>query len=280
MDISNKFDDPIFVELLTCVGVVTSELDMPYFVVGATARDLVLRYGFDIHPGRATKDIDLGFSVASWNEYERLKGALEATGVFKSEGKHQTMYFREHTKVDLVPFGGIAGTNKKLLWQPGEDTELNLLGFDEAYRNSIKVKISADPLIEIKIASAAGLVLLKLFAWDDRKPMTKDAIDLGILIKSYLQIGNQERLFQEHEDLLNQEDFDYEVAGAHLLGRDLAQICEKDTRKRVLNILERELRSEGDLPLVVQSAGSSPKIDRTLEFWEAIRYDLTKWIRH
>jgi hypothetical protein len=46
------------------------------------------------------------------------------------------------------------------------------------------------------------------------------------------------------------------------------------TRDKILEILDRELDSDGDLPLVVQSAASSPQIDHTIDFWEAIRVEL------
>ena len=115
---------------------------------------------------------------------------------------------------------------------------------------------------------------LKIFAWNDRRPGSKDAIDLGILIRSYLLVGNEARLWEEHDDLLQEENFDFEVAGAHILGRDLAHICQKSTRDKILEILDRELDTDGDLPLVVQSAASSPQIDRSIDFWEAIRVEL------
>lgn len=274
MDISNKIQDPTLVGLLTCVASVADELEIPFFVVGATARDLILWHGFGIVPGRATKDIDLGFSVSTWEQFTKLKNALAATGQFESIGKHQRMSYQNIAKVDILPFGEIVDSDSKIRWQPHEDTELNLLGFDEAYANAIPVIISSEPFVEVKIASAAGLVLLKIFAWNDRRPGSKDAIDLGILIRNYLKVGNEARLWDEHEDLLQDDAFDFEVAGAHILGRDLAHICQKSTRKKILEILDRELDSDGDLPLVVQSAASSPQIDRTIDFWEAIRFEL------
>jgi len=277
MDISNKIDDPILIGLLACVTSVATELEIPFFVVGATARDLILRDGFGIEPGRATRDIDLGFSVSSWDQYAKLKDALAATGNFESIGKEQRMAFQSMTMVDILPFGEIVDSDCKIKWQPHEDTELNLIGFDEAYANAILVIISSEPYLEVKIARAAGLVLLKIFAWNDRRPGSKDAIDLGILIRSYLLVGNEARLWDEHNDLLQDENFDFEVAGAHILGRDLAHICQTNTRDKILEILDRELDTDGDLPLVVQSAASSPQIDRTIDFWEAIRVELRSW---
>lgn len=274
MDISSKFDNPIFVDLLRTVDSVAASLGIPFFVVGATARDIVMWYGHGVRPSRATRDIDLGFSVSNWEQFEELKKALISTGDFEQITQKTRMVFKKSTKVDLLPFGEIVDANVKIAWPPDGDTELNLLGFDEAFDTAITVRVSDDPSLEVKIASAAGLVLLKIFAWDDRKPGNKDAIDLGILIRSYMQIGNGGRIYDEHDDLLKAEPFDYEVAGSHLLGRDLAAICQEETRKKIVQILDRELDGEGDLPLVVQSAASSPQMEKTLDFWEAIRFEL------
>ena len=152
--------------------------------------------------------------------------------------------------------------------------ELNMGGFNEAYASAIDVKISSNPELEVKVASPAGLVVMKLIAWNDRKPENKDAIDLGVIVRSYLSLGNMKRLAEEHEDLLNVEDFDFDIAGAHLLGRDLLKVCHPQTRRLLLQILNRELDTKGDLPLVVNSAESSPQIDRTFEFWSAILEEL------
>jgi len=274
MDISSNFDNPIFLELLQAIQRVAENLNIRFFLVGATARDILLQYGHGIEPGRATADIDFGFNVASWDEYDELQAALVDTGDFEAIGEKQRMHFKSSTKVDVLPFGEIVDTKGKITWRPDGDTELNLLGFEDAYENSILVRLSTEPLVEIRIASAAGLVLLKLFAWDDRKPVNKDAIDLGILIRSYMKVGNGSRIYEEHSDLLEHEDFDYDVAGAHLLGRDLAQICQQEIRSKILDILDRELDGAGDLPLVIHSAASSPQTYRTLEFWEAIRHEL------
>jgi predicted nucleotidyltransferase len=260
--------------LLTSVSAVAAQVGIPFFTVGAMARDLVLWYGFGVKPGRATKDVDLAFSVSSWVEYDRLRAAIEGTGSFEPDGKKQRMRFKGAMPVDILPFGEIVDETKKVTWRPDGDSELNLQGFDEAYSHAMTVRIRSDPVVEVRIATAAGLVLLKIFAWDDRRPGNKDAIDLGILIRSYMQVGNDARLWEEHKDLLDHEDFDYELAGARILGRDLSAMCEPETRQAVLAILDRELSSEGDLPLVVQSAASSPQIDRTREFWQAIRQEL------
>ena len=140
IDISSKIDDPTLVELLTRVSTVAAELNVSFFAVGAVARDLILWYGFDVKPGRATKDVDLAFSVSSWDEYDKLRNALEATGEFELAGADHRLRFQGKRIVDILPFGRIVGEEKKIKWGPGRETELNLSGFDEAYAPSSAVR--------------------------------------------------------------------------------------------------------------------------------------------
>jgi len=279
IDISRKIDDPVIVDLLGEINAVAEDLEIPFFLVGAMARDLVLWHGFEIAPGRATRDFDLGVRVVSWDQFAAMKAALIASGNFVDRGTKCRMVFRGTTPIDVLPFGPIDGSRQVTEWPPGDGEQLNMTGFEEAYESALEVRIRAEPELVLRVASPCGLVLLKLIAWNDRKPVNKDAIDLGLLIRSYLQIGNDKRrndkrLFEEHADLLDVNDFDFELAGAHLLGRDLARICSDKTHKLVLDILRRELNAEGDLPLVVHSAAGSLQIGATLGFWKAIREEL------
>ncbi len=62
-------------------------------------------------------------------------------------------------------------------------------------------------------------------------------------MKNYLDAGNEERLFAEnnpHLDLL--ENFDVELTGARLFGRDVAELLNDETRR----ILQKAL-SEDDM---------------------------------
>ena len=274
INISGKIEDAKVVALLGEINTVTNELDIPFFVVGAMARDLILWYGYGVAPGRATMDIDLGVRVSSWDQFNRLKDSLIQSKQFRSHGNKCRLMFRGDLPIDVLPFDLDGDEHKKIEWPPGDGEELNMGGFSEAYSCAIRVEIAANPKLVVKVASPVGLVLLKLIAWNDRKPENKDAIDLGILVRSYLSLDNMNRLAEEHDDLLNVEDFDFEIAGAHLLGRDLIKICLPQTRKLLLQILDRELDADGNLPLVVNSAESSPQINRTFEFWSAIREEL------
>ncbi len=54
---------------------------------------------------------------------------------------------------------------------------------------------------------------------------------------------NEKRLFEEKApdaDLLSDENFDYETCGARLLGRDIANLLNAETKKIVINTVSEE----------------------------------------
>jgi len=65
IDISNKIEDEKLVDLLSLIKFVVDEAAIPFFIVGAMARDLILWYEYGFAPGRATSDMDFGVRVSS-----------------------------------------------------------------------------------------------------------------------------------------------------------------------------------------------------------------------
>ncbi len=62
LNISGKID-PQTVAIYELVASVAESRSIKFFVVGATARDLILQHGFGIEARRATRDIDLAVQV-------------------------------------------------------------------------------------------------------------------------------------------------------------------------------------------------------------------------
>ena len=83
---------------------VADSLKIPFFIVGAFARDIILEYFYNIKAPRITMDIDLGISVSAWSQFDRLIYNLELSGKFKkSEEKHRIIY--NDIFIDIIPFG-------------------------------------------------------------------------------------------------------------------------------------------------------------------------------
>jgi predicted nucleotidyltransferase len=78
--------DPSIIRVLRALDPIARAAHCDYFVAGATARDLILVNVHGLRPGRATRDIDFGIAVESWDQFARLKERLIATGDFQPDG--------------------------------------------------------------------------------------------------------------------------------------------------------------------------------------------------
>jgi len=218
LDLSSKID-ALTLELLTTLNRVTRDLGIPFFLTGATARDIILEQGYGIPAGRKTQDFDLGVMVSSWEDYQRLLKTLVSTGRFTVENKiAHRLQFDGSLPVDFIAFGAVEAADGSIAWPPDYSTRLNVLGFQDAWSHSVQVRVA--PSQEVRFVSPAGLAVLKLIAWRDRHHETpgKDAADLTLLLTHYAEIGNQDRLYENHQDLLEIEDFDVPMAGAAHVG--------------------------------------------------------------
>ena len=251
MDLSGKIDNTLL-GVLRDVSQAAALLGIPFFVIGATARDIVLEHGFGIKPGRATRDLDLGVRVADWQEFQALTNALLASKEFTASSAAQRLFHRvSNLPVDIVPFGEIA-SGGAILWPPQQEVEMNLLGFEEAYAHAWVVRLSND--LEIPFVSPAVWALLKIISWHDRDLSfrVKDAQDLAMILLNYAGAGNVDRLYGEKSALLQEEGYALESAGARLLGRDIAEIGQPETVRKIMEILEKETRAQSKYRLVAE----------------------------
>ena len=249
LNISGKLD-PLTVAIYEQIASIAKLQEIQFFIIGATARDLILHHGFGIEARRATKDIDLAVYVASWDEFQALKNNLIETGQFSETKMTQRLMYQESIPVDIVPFGSIKEADGSIGWPPDHDIRMNILGFDDAYSDAMSVRLKEEPELDVLVASPTSLAALKLLSWKERAPEnSKDAIDLIFIIQNYLDIGNHERLQDEHSDLVD-ENFDYVRAGARLLGRDIARVLSDQAITEVLLILEEQTVDGDRYPLV------------------------------
>ena len=243
LDLSGKIE-PGLVELFRAVEIVTAASRICYFVVGATARDIILHYGYNVPIKRATADTDLGIEISSWHEFQTLKKQLTATGLFTTTGVPHRLLYKKNLPLDIVPFGLLERPDKKITWPPDNSVTMNVLGFEDAYQNAQIVRLSDSPELDIQFATPAGLAVLKIIAWQDRlTDGSKDAQDLAYILSNYQHARNDERLFNEYGDLLAEYDFDLELSAVRLLGQDMAKMMLWETREVVLQILGRETDS-------------------------------------
>jgi predicted nucleotidyltransferase len=248
LNISEKISEPI-IDIYDLIAKIANQQNVRFFVIGATARDIVFEHGYNIPAPRATRDIDLAVQVATWAEFQSLKNALIATGQFAESKMAQRLHHQSQIPVDIVPFGAIAPDGKTISWIPDDSTKMSIIGFDDAYQAAQIVRLCENPVVDIPVATPAALVILKLITWQERPERGKDATDLVFLLRNYLNAGHTERLAEQHNDLLD-DDFDFEPAGARLLGRDIASIVSAPTKQVLYEILSAETGEQAIYRLV------------------------------
>lgn len=219
---SKKIGNPLLVDLLRKVSRCFAEINQDFFVIGATARDILIRHLVDISSGRKTRDLDLAIAIPNWAAFENIKKTLLVHGFEKDKQMYQRFYDNNY-ELDIVPYGDIEKNDGYIYWPPEEDIAMSVKGFSDVLNDAITVIIDND--FEIKIASLHGLFLLKFNAWLDRNIQTnKDAIDMAFILENYF-IANLER--DLHPEVYEWNSFDEFVVGAYWLAYDIVGFLSK-----------------------------------------------------
>ena len=234
--------DVVAVAIIRGVEEATGALQIPYFVAGATARDLLLTHVFGIDTGRATRDVDFAVALSGWDEFDALKGRLAATEGFAltdPRTPHRLNYTHKsgaHYPLDLLPFRGVEEQPNTIAWPPDMKIMMNVTGYEEALATAINVQI--DTQTRVRVVSLAGLALLKLFAWLDRGiENPKDALDLATLFRTYPEAGNQDRIYGEEIAVLESLGYEMNLVGPRLLGIDVNRLAAPATLEKALSAL-------------------------------------------
>lgn len=90
----------------------------------------------------------------------------------------------------------------------------------------------------------------------------KDASDLMLIASEYLQCGGHERLTSEA--LTDDPEFDYDTAGARLLGQDMRLLLDQAGASRIITLLLREASEEAAGILAAEMSPREPDRARRL----------------
>lgn len=245
INIPDKFPKGL-TQLYQQINEVSQSLGISYLVIGAMARDLVMVHGFDCKIERGTRDVDFGIQVQSWDQFQHLKEELIKANFEPNKDKpHQlTMLDNEglEWEVDIIPFGEIANEEDEIAWPPKEEVVMSVMGFTEALGHALDVIIKSEPEIKIKVASPAGILILKLIAWLDRAhdKRQKDATDIYYMVKTYSKIPE---IFDElyENDYMEDAEYDEVMASTMKLSDDALSIISKEAFSHIEeNLLSNE----------------------------------------
>lgn len=245
--------DALTLQILKLLDGLLRREGIPYMLVGATARDLLLYHVYGHAVTRATYDLDYAILVDSWEQFNDVKNLLLTIEGFTTKGRNpQRLYYSlPHTQfdtiIDIIPFGNLEKADRTIAWPPDADIVVNVAAFSDVFGSSIVIEI--EPGLSIPVPSLAGLVILKLFAWLDRRD-AKDVQDIRKILETYTDAGNVDRLYDEEPNELELLGFDTVLAGAYLLGKDAQRMGNPE----LLRDLSTALNGENATELVHQVA--------------------------
>lgn len=267
---SKQFSQDLLVEVLQALTRCFEGIDQPFFVVGATSRDL-LAIVFDMSdPQRATRDLDICIAIPTWERFDEISEELQRNGFSKDNHAKQRFHYTTRLKidyeVDVVPFGGISPDEAHIYWPPDMDPMMTVRGFDDVLKQCITVRV-IDKSFEFNIPTAGGLFLLKFDAWIDRHDSTdKDALDMMYLMEHYYLPNSTDDKYASVYDL--DGSFSEIRAGAYMLAIDICELMDSKHLSFYAEAINVELAKEEQSPLLQQmlrSRSNSPGAFRELK---------------
>lgn len=201
-------------------------------VVGAFARDHIVRDKAGLELGRTTRDLDLAVAVPSVREFVAMTSQLGKGG---STGMRFTV---AGFPVDLIPFSALGDLEQPL--ELGDGVLMDTTGMDEAFRCAER---DTQDFVGLRYPTLHAMIVLKTVAWAIRGAATvSDADDMALLLRCVDCGEYEDRCFS---DLLGTEwaDGDPRRVGAYLVGRDAARDLPNATRITVNTWRSTELRS-------------------------------------
>ena len=79
---SDKRLNQVTVVVLQALHQIAEQHEASYFIIGATARDILMTHVFGIDATRATRDVDFAIALKDWEQFEAIKQSLSTAPIF------------------------------------------------------------------------------------------------------------------------------------------------------------------------------------------------------
>ncbi|MEZ4802283.1 MAG: nucleotidyl transferase AbiEii/AbiGii toxin family protein [Gelidibacter sp.] len=265
---------PYFREVFECIDEVMIKLNVPYYLIGASAIALeLLKKG--IKPSRGTKDIDFAIMISSIQEFETIVDELTKYGFNKVEAPWTLYHEKFNVVIDLLPFGQIE-ENFTINFNE-RYTDLHVLGFSEVLKNAETVLIEEKSL---QVPSLPGMIVLKLIAWSDRpEERDTDLQDILRIIEHYFDLNFDEIVEYHNDTFPDGDDFDQLKIASRVLGRKASQFLNvsEAISKRILKTLNNNIDDSKTSAIAKQWASKKDwELEYAVEILEEFKLGLTE----
>lgn len=132
---SKNFSSPLLKELLGQLTSFFNSAGSEFYIIGATARNIILSGIYYQFAGRETDDMDIAIAIPNWNKYQKIAESLcMMDGFSKSKEQKQQFLYKEVYMLDIFPFGEIAKSDYHIYWPPEETHAMSVHGFTEVIK--------------------------------------------------------------------------------------------------------------------------------------------------
>lgn len=226
-------------------------LEIDFYLIGALARDTwFAQKGIRV---LGTKDIDFAVLVSDESKYQKLKHFLIQEEDFTDSSSNEYVLFnKQGHQIDLLPFGAVEIEGKKIIDKQGL-FHTNISGFKEVYEEGTE-EVNFEGEYNFKVSTLAGIVILKLIAYDDRPEIrSNDMGDIAAIIRHYFDLES-DLIYDNHADLFVGEEQNLEHIAARVLGRQMKLILNRNAllKERIISILQLNAQSPGNSSIGLQ----------------------------
>jgi predicted nucleotidyltransferase len=124
---SENLNNPLLKDLLKELNGFFGSINVEFYVIGATARDIILSNLHDLVPERKTDDLDIAIAISNWNQFQSIEEDLPKKGGFaKSKEQKQRFIYKGIYMIDIVPFGDVAEDDGNIYWPPDETIAMSV----------------------------------------------------------------------------------------------------------------------------------------------------------
>jgi len=158
---SENLNNPLLKELLKKLTGYFQSIGSDFYVIGATARDIILSVIHNQTSARRTADLDIAIAIKDWDKFEQIsKGLCEIDGFQKSSKQKHLFLYKHIFKLDIIPFGEVAKADNNIYWPPKEEIAMSVVGFIEV------ANIAFLRFAHLSIATFAWFIVLCAFIFD------------------------------------------------------------------------------------------------------------------
>ncbi len=196
----NQLRQEGFKEIIEYISETCKHFEIDFYLIGALANQIWFSQA-NIHPLRATKDIDFAILIPDKEKFNHFKDYLIEKGYTDLKQNPICLKHPNGTSIDLIPFSDIPDEGRILFDMLGfSNTAVN--GINEVFQSGTAIAETTDKK-SFKISSLEGIVLLKLIAYNDRpEKRTKDIEDIAKILKFYFELES-DYIYDNHNDLFD-----------------------------------------------------------------------------